>query len=140
MLLPVNAYRTGNSRAASGTSGGMLWMERERLRGDDTMFDCTYVTREMLDHPIDVRTEPGRDLNFSGARALADEQVRKVTPDPMLLAWFDKKEARFSPNVTCCGDDKPTWLIYAESCGGDISVDVNDEEYVFVYRGGLSSV
>jgi hypothetical protein len=104
------------------------------------MYDCTYVTKDMLSHPIEVRTEAGADLDFHRARALADEQVRKVEPDPMLLAWFDKKEARFSPNVTCCGTDKPTWLVYADSCGGDISVDVNDEEYVFVYRGGMSSM
>jgi hypothetical protein len=94
----------------------------------------------MLNHPIEVRTEAGSQLDFSEAKALADDRVRKVTSDPMLLAWFDKKEAKFSPNVTCCGDDKPTWLIYAESCGGDISVDVNDEEYVFVYRDGLPSM
>jgi len=98
------------------------------------MFDCTYITRDMLSRPIDVRTE-GVNLDFYRARALAEEQVRKLTIDPMLLAWFDKKEARFSPDVTCCGTEKPTWLVYAESRGGDISVDINDEEYVFVYRG-----
>jgi len=98
------------------------------------MFDCTYITRDMLSSPIEVRAE-GVNLDFYRARALAEEQVRKLTIDPMLLAWFDKKEARFSPDVTCCGTEKPTWLVYAESRGGDISVDINDEEYVFVYRG-----
>lgn len=99
------------------------------------MFDCTYITRDMLSHPIELRTE-GVDLDFLRARALAEEQVRKLTVEPMLLAWFDKKEARFSPDVICCGTEKPTWLVYAESRGGNISVDINDEEYVFVYKGG----
>jgi hypothetical protein len=99
------------------------------------MYDCTYVTRDMLSHPIELRAE-GPDLDFHRARALAEEEVRKFSVDPMLLAWFDKKEARFSPDVTCCGTEKPTWLVYAEARGGNISVDINDEEFVFVYNGG----
>jgi hypothetical protein len=35
--------------------------------------------------------------------------------------------------VECCGDEKPAWLIYAESRGGRIVVDINDEDFIFVY-------
>jgi hypothetical protein len=52
----------------------------------------------------------------------------------MLLAWFDRKSGTFSPDVICCGDTKPSWLVYADSRGADISVDVNDLDYVFVYK------
>ena len=52
----------------------------------------------------------------------------------MLLAWYDRGAGTFSPQVTCCGDDKPAWLIYAESRGGDLVIDINEEAYVFVYR------
>jgi hypothetical protein len=54
----------------------------------------------------------------------------------MLLAWFDRQAGRYSPNIICCGEDKPTWLTYAESRGGDLVIDLNGEEYVFVYRRG----
>jgi hypothetical protein len=54
----------------------------------------------------------------------------------MLLAWYNGRTGEFSPKVTCCGEDKPTWLIYAESRGGDLVIDINDEAYVFVYRRG----
>jgi len=39
--------------------------------------------------------------------------------------------------VTCCSDDKPAWLVYAESRGGDLVIDINGESYVFVYRRSL---
>ena len=53
----------------------------------------------------------------------------------MLLAWFDRARGVFSPNITCCREDKPSWLTYAESRGGDIVICINDLDYVFVFRG-----
>jgi hypothetical protein len=52
----------------------------------------------------------------------------------MLLAWYEAKSGRFSPAVECCSETKPGWLVYAESRGGNIAIDINDQEYVFVYR------
>jgi len=74
-------------------------------------------------------------LDLMSARAIADHKARELSSDPMLLAWFDGKNGKFSPDVICCGTEKPTWLVYAESRGGDIAVDINNEDYVFVYRG-----
>ncbi|MGB6066094.1 MAG: AF1514 family protein [Desulfomonilaceae bacterium] len=98
------------------------------------MMDCRYVTEHMLSHPVVVRVHD-KLLDFMSAKALADHKARELSSDPMLLAWFDKKNGKFSPDVVCCGTDKPTWLIYAESRGADISVDINNEEFVFVYKG-----
>ncbi len=97
--------------------------------------DCKYVTTEMLTHPVVVISD--KHLNFSEARVLADSKARELSSDPMLLAWFDKGTGRFSPDVICCGEDKPTWLIYAESRGADIEVDINNEDYVFVYKSAM---
>jgi Domain of unknown function (DUF5619) len=99
------------------------------------MFDCTYIRKDMLSNPIEIRTE-GEALSFDSAKAMADEKARERSTDPMLLSWFDRKAGKFFPRDTCCGSDKPTWLVYAEARGGDISVDFNDEEYVFVYTEG----
>ncbi len=96
--------------------------------------DCRYVTEHMLSHPVMVRVHD-KFLDFLNAKALADHKARELSSDPMLLAWFDRKNGKFSPDVTCCGTEKPTWLVYAESRGADISVDINNEEYVFVYKG-----
>lgn len=97
------------------------------------MSECPVpLTREMLADPVDLRIEdPG--LDFSRAKQAADRRARELAPQPLLLAWFDRQMGRFSPNIVCCRADKPTWLIYAESRGGDLVIDINREDYVFVY-------
>jgi len=92
---------------------------------------CISVTKDMLTRPIHLTVTEALDL--TRARTLADQKAREVSGDPMLLSWYDRKRGIFSPDVECCGEDKPAWLIYAESRGGNITVDINDEEYVFVY-------
>jgi Domain of unknown function (DUF5619) len=100
------------------------------------MTGCLPLSREMLRDPIDVGVSDS-PLDFARARAIAEARARQEAADPMLLAWYDRDAGRFSPQVTCCGDDKPAWLIYAESRGGDLLIDINGEAYVFVYRRSL---
>lgn len=35
------------------------------------------------------------------------------------LAAYRRARSAFSPNITCCREDKPSRLSYAESRGGD---------------------
>ena len=93
---------------------------------------CKQLHRRHLNKPISIsyNDEP---VDFQTARDLAFEVARQHGSDPMLLAWFDRKRQRYSPQVECCGEDKPSWLVYAESRGGDIVVDINDLEYVFIF-------
>ena len=97
---------------------------------------CIPLTRDMLKNPIDLEVADA-PLDFAHARALADQRARQLAAEPMLLAWYNRDTGEFSPQVTCCGEDKPTWLIYAESRGGDLIIDINREAYVFVYRRSL---
>lgn len=97
------------------------------------MNKCVTVTKNMLPNPIELHLD-GEPLDFLTAKSIADEKVREKISAPMLLAWFDRKSGKFSPDVICCGDEKPSWLVYAESRGGGVSVNINNEEYVFVYR------
>ncbi|MBI5572694.1 MAG: AF1514 family protein [Desulfomonile tiedjei] len=97
------------------------------------MMDCKFVTKDMLNRPVIVQVEES-PLTFSTARTIADRKARELSSDPMLLAWFDRQAGKFSPDVICCDRNKPTWLVYAEARGADISVDINNEDYVFVYR------
>jgi hypothetical protein len=100
------------------------------------MDSCIPLSREMLRDPIDIGVTDA-PLDFARARAIAEARARQEAADPMLLAWYDRGSGRFSPQVTCCGDNKPAWLIYAESRGGDLVIDINGEAYVFVYRRSL---
>ncbi len=96
------------------------------------MNDCTILRSDMLSGAIHVReTEP---LDFERAKFVADSKAREFSSEAMLLSWFDGKTGKYSPDVICCGTEKPTWLVYAESRGGTLSVDINDEDYVFVYK------
>ena len=96
------------------------------------MTTCRTVTKDVLPNPVVIHLEE-RDLDFPSARLIADARVRENTSDPMLLAWYDRKRGTYSPNVECCSEHKPGWIVYAESRGGNISIDINDETYVFIY-------
>jgi hypothetical protein len=97
------------------------------------MAGCVELTRNMLRSPVDLTVEEA-DLDFLRAKEIADDRVRRDWEDPMLLAWFDGKSGAFSPRVECCNETRPAWLVYAESRGGDVVIDINREEYVFIYR------
>jgi hypothetical protein len=96
------------------------------------MIECIALQKDMLKNPIHIRVDD--ELDFTRAKQLADREAQKLAGDPMLLAWYNAKTGEFSPPVTCCGEDRPAWLIYAESRGGSICIDINEEEFVFVYR------
>ncbi len=99
------------------------------------MTACGEFTRSMLRDPVDVKVDsPALDLK--SARDVADGRAAELAADPMLIAWYDAKTGMFSPTVECCSEEKPGWLVYAESRGGDLVIDVNKEEYVFVYHRG----
>jgi hypothetical protein len=89
--------------------------------------------KEKLRECVDVGTE-GSLPDFSEAKRMADRTARDSGRDPMLLAWFVEETGDHSPRVECCGEEKPAWLVYAESRGGNLTVDVNDGAYIFVYR------
>ena len=109
-------------------------MVNEYAEGMITMPECVLLTRQMLRNPIDLCVSDP-NLDFPQAQKLAYLRAREICAEPMLLAWFDRKRGRFSPNITCCREDKPSWLTYAESRGGDMVISINDEEYVFVFKG-----
>lgn len=74
----------------------------------------------------------GLDLDFDVASNLARQVASKVEGEAMLLAWFDRKSGRECPEVRECMH-KPGWLAYAGGHGGDLSVVVNEGEYVFIF-------
>ena len=84
-----------------------------------------------LINPIKINV---KNLDFGTAKAMADERVKRLSPDPMLLSWYNGRTGEHFPDVDCHGKDKPAWIIYAESRGGDITIDINQEEYVFIYK------
>jgi hypothetical protein len=96
------------------------------------MTECAILEKEMLPNPVELKIDK-QDLDFTIARLLSDEKANELIENPMLMGWYDRTTGRFSPNVTCCSEHKPGWVVYAESRGGNLSVTVNDEQFVFIY-------
>ena len=84
-----------------------------------------------------VRLNTGENLEFAAAQNLAAKEAGKYLADPMVLAWLNRLMGRHSPDVDCCQEEgKETWEIYAESRGGTLRLEINDQ-YVFIFREGL---
>jgi len=104
-----------------------------------TMLACERPHRDMLPTPVHLQIH--EDLDFTKAQRIAKDQARAYYSDSMLLSWFDKKSGRYSPHeAECCIEGKPSWVEYGKSRGGNLTIDINDEDFVFVFMGkpGLS--
>jgi len=73
------------------------------------------------------------DLDFSKAKDLAKEKAREHCRDPMLLSWHSGKTGKFYPRFECGGGDTPSWRVFAEARGGNLTIDINNGEYTFIY-------
>lgn len=80
---------------------------------------------------IDVTTV-GVKLDFATARAMAGLLAGKITEDAMLVAWYEGTTGTGHPDAQEC-TDKPGWLAYAESHGGEVRININHHEYVFIF-------
>jgi len=72
--------------------------------------------------------------DFDCAREAAIAEARLYDDAPELLTWFDKKRQSFYPIDECCVEGEPSWLAYATAKGADLTVDVNHEDYLFLFR------
>jgi hypothetical protein len=81
-----------------------------------------------IEHKID-----NPNLDFAEAKDLAKQKAKETSADPMLLSWYQGKAGESYPNLECGPGDKPAWIFYAESRGGDLTVDINEGQYIFIY-------
>ena len=73
------------------------------------------------------------DLDFVGAKDIAKQKAKEISAEPRRLSWFQGKTGESYPNLECGPGDKPAWIIFAESRGGDLTIDINEGQYVFIY-------
>lgn len=72
-------------------------------------------------------------LDFSAAKDFAKQKMKALSPDSMLLSWFKGQTGEHYPTIKCGNSDKPAWIEWAESRGGDTTIDINDGEYIFIF-------
>ena len=87
---------------------------------------------------IDVSVQ-GVALDYAVAHILASALAEKAAGETMLVAWFDGKNQTGYPEVQECTGDKPGWRAYAESHGGNLEVNINGGEFIFVFATGLEN-
>jgi hypothetical protein len=80
---------------------------------------------------IDITIDDA-NLDFNAARKNSDEIAKSKLEEPLLVAWYDGTTGKGHPDVHEC-HDKPGWKTYAESRGGEITVNVNAGKYIFIY-------
>jgi hypothetical protein len=73
------------------------------------------------------------NLDFAKAKDIARQKAKEVCDDPMLLSWYQGDTGESYPNIECGRGDQPAWILYAESRGADIAVDINEGQYIFLY-------
>jgi hypothetical protein len=78
-------------------------------------------------------TVDNKDLDYDDAHDLAKRKAKELTADPMLLSWYCGKTGEYYPKTECGRSDKPAWIVFAESRGADIAININAGEYVFLY-------
>ena len=72
-------------------------------------------------------------LNLQRAQDLARIKAREINPDAMLLAWYDARNDTGYPDVECGSRDAPPWEVFAQSRGGNLTIDINEGTYTFIY-------
>jgi len=81
---------------------------------------------------IKIRADQ-KGLGFTQARDIAKAKAKELSKDPMLLSWYNGRNGRYFPRLECGTWDKPVWIVFAESRGADIAININDGEYIFLY-------
>ncbi|WP_157067451.1 AF1514 family protein [Desulfosarcina cetonica] len=49
------------------------------------------------------------------------------------MSWYDATTGDHYPDMECTAAGKPGWLDYAEARNCDMTVDINDEQFIFIY-------
>jgi hypothetical protein len=75
------------------------------------------------------------NVGFEEAQNAASEHATEFDSNAMLMGWYDSKNQRESPSEMCEAEEtEPGWVTYAKSRGGNFTVNVNNGEYIFIYR------
>ncbi|HKK90029.1 MAG TPA: AF1514 family protein [Desulfobacteraceae bacterium] len=83
-------------------------------------------------HEIIRETIQDPDLDFQQAKNAAKKIALAKSGNCMVLSWKNGKTGSFFPKRECGTENKPAWIHYAETRGANLTVDINDGDYVFM--------
>ncbi len=72
-------------------------------------------------------------LDFERAKELAKRTACGISAEAMLLSWHNADTGDYYPAVECGRSGRPAWVVYAEARGADLTIDINDGQYTFMF-------
>jgi len=72
------------------------------------------------------------DFDFLKARQLAKETAFERCDTSMILSWKNGKTGESYPDYECGINDRPFWIRYAQGRGANLTIDINQGDYVFM--------
>ena len=76
---------------------------------------------------------PEGEFDFGRASDLARATAREINRDAMMLAWFNRRTGEGFPDYDCGPGDRPPWQVFADARGGNLTIVINDGEFIFIY-------
>lgn len=95
---------------------------------------CEIPREEILPRPVARLKIEDENCAFECAKEAAIDLAEKYGANSQLLSWFDKKGQIHSQLDECCVEGQPSWIAYAEARDANLTVDVNQEDYVFIFH------
>jgi hypothetical protein len=72
-------------------------------------------------------------LDFENAKELAKRKAREICSEAMLLSWNNAETGEYYPAYECGRSGRPAWEVYADARSADLTVDINDGRYTFMF-------
>lgn len=95
---------------------------------------------------MEIKTQPGLEahqtvkltiddpaLDFDAARIQAKARALAINRNAMQLAWFNRQTGQGFPDYHCGAGDRAPWQVFADARGGNLTIDVNDGAFIFIY-------
>jgi hypothetical protein len=98
------------------------------------METCEIPREDMLPRPVARLKIQDENCAFECVKEAALDLAEKYGAETRLLSWFDKRGRAHSQMDECCVDGQPSWIAYAEAHGANLTVDVNNEDYVLIFH------
>ncbi len=98
------------------------------------MLSCEIPNEDLLPSPVVHLQIEDPNCDFDCAFAAAYDRAEQYCNTPELLSWYDKNSQSHFPRGECCLEGEPSWVAFAEGNKAELTVNINDEEYVFIFR------
>ncbi len=72
------------------------------------------------------------ELDFLAAKQMAKDTAFEKCDNPMILSWKNGKSGDSYPNYECGVSDRPFWIRYAEGRGANLTININDGQFIFM--------